>query len=97
MKEIDIAQTHTTSVMNGILRYIKITHDKHADGCKGSCSEAEIGYFASTYYDSFWFCRFGGYCLGDLSRNEEVQANSIEMLAMKVQEKIENAINKEQI
>jgi hypothetical protein len=92
MKEIKESETHTTSCINAIIRYVKTTHDINADGCKGSCNEIEIGYHSSTYYDSFWFCHFGGYCFGNLSRNETVQANSLEGLMQAVKIKIESAL-----
>lgn len=71
-------------------------HQKHADGCKGSCNERTVGFHHSTYYDSYWFVRFGGYCLGDLSRSEEVRANSIEELLPKLKLHIQEAIKRQE-
>lgn len=75
-----------------IIDYLVDVHSKNADGCKGSCNERCVGYHNSTYYDSYWFVQFGGYCLGDLSRSEEVRANSLQELLPALKLHIEAAI-----
>lgn len=79
-----------------IITYLKAIHEKHADGCTGSCHEKEVGYHHSTYYGSKWFIRFGGYCLGDLSRWEEVQADTLKELLPKLKEHIETSIKRQE-
>lgn len=72
--------------------WISDIHNKHRDGCKGSCGEREIGYHHSDHYDSYWFARFGGYCLGTLSRHVEIQSQTLGELTDKVKSTINKAI-----
>lgn len=78
-----------------IVTYLKDTHDKHAGGCKGSCHERSVGYHHSTYGESYWYASFGGYCLADLSRSEEVKANNLHELLPKVRAHIESAFERQ--
>lgn len=87
-----MSKTIQQTEINNIINYLIEVHNKHADGCKGSCNEREIGFHNSTYYESYWYCRFGGYCLGDLSRNEEVKSSTLEALLPLVKTYIEAAI-----
>lgn len=76
-----------------LCEWIKEIHSRFADGCKSSCDEQEVGFHHSSYHDdSYWFCRFGGYCLGSLSRHENIQAPTLEELVIKVKEIILEAV-----
>lgn len=78
--------------VNAIVDYLIQIHEAHADGCKGSCHEREVGFHNSTYYDTYWYCRFGGYCIGNLSRSTEVRAATLEELLPKIRETVEQAL-----
>ena len=85
---------HIEDKITALLNWVGEIHDKHADGCKGTCTEREIGFHYSKYYESHWFCNFGGYCIGYLHRQEEVKADSFEALERKVKAIILDSIEK---
>lgn len=78
-----------------IVAWIRAKHETVADGCKSSCYHQTITYDTDVYYDTTWTCTFGGYCFGDLRRESEVSAPTIDELFVKVKEAIEKAIAKE--
>ena len=78
-----------------ILDFIETAHEANADGCKESCSERAVGYHYSKYGESYWYCLFGGYCLGDLSRQVTVKANTLVELEAEVRHTIDQALTKE--
>lgn len=58
--------------------YINL-HDSIEDrSCKGSCKSSEYGYFKGDLTEeSYYYFRFGGYCLADCDRWHELRANSV--------------------
>lgn len=77
---------NTQDIIHAIISRIDAVHQSQADGCKASCRTAEVGYYESRngYDENYWFARFGGYCIGNLHRWEEVKAPSLEELHDKV-------------
>lgn len=74
--------------------------DKHAEearkiqGCKSGCWFQEIG-IQFSFGEPIWFCKFGGYCFGDMSRGEEFHGKTFDELEEKVKGAIEGAIAEE--
>lgn len=83
--------------INSIIKFVEDIHKKHQGGCKSSCFEITIGYHhAPVYEQAFWFCEFGGYCFGNLSRKEEIRSFTLESLDKKVRKVILGAIEEEE-
>lgn len=91
-KPIDLSDI---SLIEKTILFIRDTHKKHADGCKGSCSQQTISFTVDSYYGNHWSCSFGGYCFGDLSRHETVQALSLEELYQRVVQTIDEALRRQ--
>lgn len=84
-----------TSLIDKTISFIQDIHKKNADGCKGSCFEQTVGFSHGMYEDDFWFCTFGGYCLGDLSRHTVIKAPTLEELHAEVVKTITEALDRQ--
>lgn len=73
-----------------LLEWIRVVHAVVADGCKTSCAVSCVNPIAGG-----WACTFGGYCFGNLSRHEVVEAGGPEELTVAVKKKITDAIQSE--
>lgn len=72
--------------MKDLTHLYKKTHDILSEGCKSSCNVSEYGE-ADDYYDGkYYFFRFGGYCIGNCSRREEVRGKTEEEVINKVKD-----------
>lgn len=82
----------SVQAVNEIIEYVTKVHDEHMDGCKWSCNRREVGFFYDKYDESYWFCRFGGYCIGNLGRWEEVKTKTLEDLLPAVKARVEASL-----
>jgi hypothetical protein len=76
----------TQEAINDIIDRLDAAHEKYKDGCKSSCRTYEVGFYQARngYAESYWFVRFGGYCLGTCARWETIQAPTLEELSTAV-------------
>lgn len=83
---------NSLQIIQGIIKFIRVTHEKHADGCKSSCCVRDVGYCETEFSENHWYCNFGGYCFGNMPRNSTVKAPTLEALDKRVREVIHKSI-----